>query len=112
MPRKILVLDLDETLIHSEPVSPENSFKGSSADFKVSLESDSSSIFKPRNFQISLSRQGEMERYNVYLRPHVNLFLDIVGGWYELVVFTAGQEEYGKLIADRLDGGRNILSRR
>ena len=51
-------------------------------------------------------------RFCVYKRPHVDYFLDIVSQWYDLVVFTASMEIYGAAVADRLDNGRNILTRR
>lgn len=51
-------------------------------------------------------------RFFVHKRPHVDFFLDCVSKWYDLVIFTASMEIYGCAVADKLDGGRNILNRR
>ncbi|CAG9804790.1 unnamed protein product [Chironomus riparius] len=96
--RKTLVLDLDETLIHSHhdglPRNP--SIKpGTPHDFSVSVVIDRHPV-----------------RFFVHKRPHVDFFLDIVSQWYDLVVFTASMEIYGAAVADKLDNGRNILNRR
>lgn len=95
--RKILVLDLDETLIHShhdgvvrQMVSP-----GTPPDFILRVNIDKHPV-----------------RFFVHKRPHVDYFLDIVKDWYELVVFTASMEIYGTAVADRLAGDRKILQRR
>ncbi|XP_015787222.1 CTD nuclear envelope phosphatase 1 isoform X2 [Tetranychus urticae] len=95
--RKILVLDLDETLIHSthdgvlrQMVSP-----GTPADFVLKVTIDRHPV-----------------RFFVHKRPHVDFFLEVVSHWYELVVFTASMEIYGAAVADKLDNNRNILKRR
>ena len=95
--KKTLVLDLDETLIHSHHDSlPRNTVKpGTPPDFTVKVLID----FHPVLFY-------------VYKRPHVDLFLDVVSQWYDIVVFTASMEIYGAAVADKLDNGRNILKRR
>jgi len=95
--RKILVLDLDETLIHSHHsgISRQMVKPGTPPDFviKVVIEKHPVSFY-------------------VHKRPHVDYFLDIVSEWYDLVVFTASMEIYGAAVADKLDRNRNILSKR
>lgn len=95
--RKILVLDLDETLIHShhEGVTRQAIKPNTKPDFTL---------------KVIIDRQPV--RFCVYKRPHVDYFLNIVSKWYDLVVFTASMEIYGAAVADRLDNGRNILLRR
>ncbi|XP_063236559.1 CTD nuclear envelope phosphatase 1 homolog isoform X1 [Bacillus rossius redtenbacheri] len=96
--RKVLVLDLDETLIHSHHdgiVRPSPIKAGIPADFILKVTIDRHPV-----------------RFFVHKRPHVDLFLDIVSQWYELVVFTASMEIYGASVADRLDNDRGILRRR
>jgi RNA polymerase II subunit A small phosphatase-like protein len=86
--KKTLVLDLDETLVHSsfKPV------KG--ADFIV---------------------QVEIERviHNVYVckRPGVDEFLQEVGKLFEVVVFTASLSKYADPVMDYLDPSRVISGR-
>ncbi|KAI1301273.1 CTD nuclear envelope phosphatase 1 [Halotydeus destructor] len=95
--RKILVLDLDETLIHShhDGVARQMVKPGTPADFVLRVTIDRHPV-----------------RFYVHKRPHVDFFLDIVSQWYELVVFTASMEIYGAAVADKLDNNRNILRRR
>ncbi|GMR35834.1 hypothetical protein PMAYCL1PPCAC_06029, partial [Pristionchus mayeri] len=95
--RKILVLDLDETLIHSHHdgivrpmVAP-----GTPPDFTIRVTIDRHPV-----------------RFSVHARPHVDYFLSVVSQWFDLVVFTASMEVYGSHVADRLDRGRGFLNRR
>ncbi|ODQ74742.1 hypothetical protein LIPSTDRAFT_37846, partial [Lipomyces starkeyi NRRL Y-11557] len=78
--RKCLVLDLDETLVHS-------SFKYlQQADFVIPVEI-------------------EAQYHNVYVikRPGVDEFMRRVGHLYEVVVFTASVSKYGDPLLDQLD---------
>ncbi|KAK3891051.1 hypothetical protein Pcinc_005040 [Petrolisthes cinctipes] len=95
--RKVLVLDLDETLIHShhDGVQRQMVKPGTPSDFVLKVTIDRHPV-----------------RFFVHKRPHVDFFLDIVSQWYDLVVFTASMEIYGAAVADKLDAGRGILRRR
>ncbi|KAF8264592.1 HAD-like domain-containing protein [Lactarius quietus] len=78
--RKCLVLDLDETLVHS-------SFKSiQQADYVVPVEI-------------------EYHWHNVYVikRPGVDNFLKKMGEIYEIVVFTASLSKYADPVLDKLD---------
>ncbi|KAH6914161.1 HAD-like domain-containing protein [Coprinopsis sp. MPI-PUGE-AT-0042] len=78
--RKCLVLDLDETLVHS-------SFKSiQQADYVVPVEI-------------------EYNWHNVYVikRPGVDNFLKKMGEIYEVVVFTASLSKYADPVLDKLD---------
>ncbi|NP_001158420.1 dullard homolog [Saccoglossus kowalevskii] len=94
--RKVMVLDLDETLIHSHH----------------------DGVIRPAirpttpDFLLKVTINGHPVRYFVYKRPHVDFFLDVVSQWYDLVVFTASMEIYGSAVADRLDNKKGILHRR
>ncbi|EKC98705.1 protein phosphatase [Trichosporon asahii var. asahii CBS 8904] len=86
--RKCLVLDLDETLLHS-------SFKMlPSADYIVPVEIES-------------------QTHNVYVikRPGVDHFLQEMGKIYEIVVFTASLSKYADPVLDMLDVGRVVRHR-
>ncbi|KAL7067268.1 NLI interacting factor-like phosphatase family protein [Cryptosporidium serpentis] len=78
--KKTLVLDLDETLVHSsfQPIR--------AASFVISVEI-------------------EYEMYNVYVskRPGVDKFLEIVTSLYEVVIFTASLSKYANPLLDKLD---------
>uniref|UniRef100_A0A1I7T762 CTD nuclear envelope phosphatase 1 homolog n=1 Tax=Caenorhabditis tropicalis TaxID=1561998 RepID=A0A1I7T762_9PELO len=95
--RKILVLDLDETLIHShhDGVLRQTVKPGTPSDFTIRVVIDRHPV-----------------KFSVHERPHVDYFLSVVSQWYELVVFTASMEVYGTSVADKLDRGRGILKRR
>jgi len=95
--RKILVLDLDETLIHShhDGVLRQMVKPGTPPDFVLKVTIDRHPV-----------------RFFVHKRPHVDYFLEVVSQWYELVVFTASMEIYGAAVADKLDNNKNMLKRR
>ncbi|KAH9839328.1 NIF-domain-containing protein [Rhodofomes roseus] len=86
--RKCLVLDLDETLVHS-------SFKSiQQADYVVPVEI-------------------EYHWHNVYVikRPGVDNFLKKMGEIYEVVVFTASLSKYADPVLDKLDIHRVVTHR-
>ncbi|KAK2153267.1 hypothetical protein LSH36_302g02037 [Paralvinella palmiformis] len=95
--RKTMVLDLDETLIHShhDGVLRQTVKPGTPPDFVLKVVIDRHPV-----------------RFFVHKRPHVDFFLDIVSQWYDLVVFTASMEIYGAAVADKLDSSKGILKRR
>ncbi|OWR49446.1 dullard protein [Danaus plexippus plexippus] len=95
--RKMLVLDLDETLIHSHH----------DAMLRPTVKPGT-----PPDFVLKVTIDKHPVRFFVHKRPHVDYFLDVVSQWYELVVFTASMEIYGAAVADKLDNGRGILRRR
>ncbi|KAK9235973.1 HAD-like domain-containing protein [Lipomyces kononenkoae] len=78
--RKCLVLDLDETLVHSS--------------FKYLHQAD---------FVIPVEIEGQYHNVYVIKRPGVDEFMRRVGGLYEIVVFTASVSKYGDPLLDKLD---------
>lgn len=78
--RICLVIDLDETLVHSSFKPIEN------ADFIVPVEID-----------------GTLHKVYVLKRPHVDEFLKRMGQIYECVLFTASLAKYADPVADLLD---------
>ena len=89
--KKTLILDLDETLIHS-------SFKpfNIQEDFKIKINSS-----KLNN----KSQNNNKNQYIIYVlkRPYVGVFLSIVCEIFEVVVFTASLLEYANPIIDLID---------
>jgi len=78
--KKTLVLDLDETLVHS-------SFKPiSGADFVIPVEID-----------------DQVHQVYVLKRPGVDQFMKRMGELYEIVVFTASLAKYADPVLDLLD---------
>ncbi|KAI9343310.1 HAD-like domain-containing protein [Zopfochytrium polystomum] len=83
--KKCLVLDLDETLIHS-------SFKPvANADYIIPVEID-----------------GTVHNVYVLKRPGVDVFLQRLGRQFEVVVFTASLSKYADPVLDMLDKYRVV----
>ncbi|KAF9973571.1 Nuclear envelope morphology protein 1 [Actinomortierella ambigua] len=87
--KKTLVLDLDETLIHSTS-------RGS----------------RSPGFMVEVLVDHHACLYYVYKRPHVDYFLKKVSEWYKLVIFTASMAEYADPVIDWLDQNRTLFARR
>jgi len=78
--KKCLIIDLDETLVHS-------SFKPvKNPDFIIPVEID-----------------GVIHQVYVLKRPYVDEFLQRIGGLYECILFTASLAKYADPVADLLD---------
>jgi len=77
--KKCLVLDLDETLVHS-------SFKPVECDFITPIE-----------------LEGQVFQVYVAKRPYVDEFMKLCGQLYEVVVFTASLATYADAVLDLLD---------
>ncbi|KAH9849963.1 NIF-domain-containing protein [Lenzites betulinus] len=102
--QKTLVLDLDETLIHS--TSRPLPSAGGSGLFGFGGRN------KGAAYTVEVVLGGRSTLYHVYKRPFVDYFLRKVSQWYTLVIFTASMQEYADPVIDWLDAGRGILGRR
>jgi len=86
--KKTLVLDLDETLVHS-------SFKPiPAADFVIPVEID-----------------DQVHQVYVLKRPGVDNFMKKMGDFYEVVVFTASLAKYADPVLDLLDKQKVVKAR-
>ncbi|XP_066923652.1 CTD nuclear envelope phosphatase 1A-like [Clytia hemisphaerica] len=97
VPRKVMVLDLDETLIHSH---------------HDGVARPTVKPLTPPDFVLKVTIDRHLVRFYVHKRPHVDYFLDVISQWYDLVVFTASMEQYGSAVTDKLDRNKGILNRR
>ncbi|KAG2706624.1 hypothetical protein I3843_05G100100 [Carya illinoinensis] len=88
-PPTTLVLDLDETLVHST-LEPCND-----ADFTF-----------PVNFNL--------QEHTVYVRcrPHLRDFMDRVSSLFEIIIFTASQSIYAEQLLNVLDPKRKVFRHR
>uniref|UniRef100_A0A3B0MQJ2 RNA polymerase II carboxyterminal domain (CTD) phosphatase, putative n=1 Tax=Theileria annulata TaxID=5874 RepID=A0A3B0MQJ2_THEAN len=77
--RKTLVLDLDETLIHSS--------------FEPSINS----------FTMPLMQNGVERTIYINKRPYLDEFLSIISEIYDIVIFTAGLKSYADPVIDAID---------
>ncbi|KAJ3245135.1 Nuclear envelope morphology protein 1 [Chytriomyces hyalinus] len=89
LPKKTLVLDLDETLVHSTSMGSRH-----------------------HDHIIEVLVDKHVCLYYVYKRPGVDLFLKKVSEWYKVVIFTASMPEYADPVIDWLDKDRKLISRR
>ena len=79
--KKTLVLDLDETLVHSQ-------FNTFSA---------------PSDVIIKIEIENEVHDIHVMVRPGVNEFLEKMDKLYEIVIFTASVSKYADPLLDIID---------
>ncbi|CAE6512820.1 unnamed protein product [Rhizoctonia solani] len=109
---KTLVLDLDETLIHStsRPMHAHGSMGGGGLLGLSGLFGGGRRQGGGHMIEVVLG--GRSTLYHVYKRPFVDFFLRKVSSWYTLVIFTASMPEYADPVIDWLDAGRGMFSRR
>ena len=86
--KKTLILDLDETLVHSTTTYSEKS------DIILNIDLD-----------------GML--YNIYvsIRPGAEDFIKIISKYYEIITFTASIQKYASPLLDILDKDKNIKIR-
>ncbi|RDL42423.1 HAD-like protein [Venustampulla echinocandica] len=96
--KKCLVLDLDETLVHS-------SFKVTlpKALKRRPITNFYGQILHQADFTIPVEIEGQYHNVYVIKRPGVDQFMKRVGELYEVVVFTASVSKYGDPLLDQLD---------
>ena len=80
-PKKKLILDLDETLVHS-------GFNPFTRQSDISLQ---------------INIDGRAHTINILKRPYVDEFLKEISNYYEIYVFTASMEEYASPVIDLID---------
>ena len=88
LPRKTLVLDLDETLVHCSVTEP--------ADQKV-------------DFTFPVQFHGETYSVHVKCRPYLQQFLQEMCQHFEVIVFTASQKVYADALLNILDPRTYLL---
>lgn len=89
--KKTLILDLDETLVHSLSRGTRMS-NGHMVEVKF-------------NNQVATL-------YYVHKRPYCDLFLKQVSKWFNLVIFTASVKEYADPVIDWLESERKFFTKR
>ncbi|KAJ5741931.1 hypothetical protein N7533_011340 [Penicillium manginii] len=103
-----LVLDLDETLIHSLAKGGRMS-SGHMVEVKLSMPM--TTALTPGGPQATLGPQHPI-LYYVHKRPHCDEFLRKVSKWYKLVIFTASVQEYADPVIDWLEQERKYFQGR
>ena len=115
--KKILLLDLDETLIHTDF---EEEFDEDKYDAKISFYSEDKGNELKRNFKLGKdendneseitdeeskddSKQKVLNTVGIFLRPGVKKFLEEVSENFEVGIFTASVPEYADAAIKYLD---------
>ena len=91
--RKTLVLDLDETLVHSTLDT-----------FPSECSGDTDSVQPSFSFQVECN--GRTHTVAVRQRPHLATFLERAAALYEVVIFTASQKVYAEQLLNIVDPKR------
>lgn len=100
--QKTLVIDLDETLIHSLAKGGRMS-SGHMVEVKLNTTVGyGGTTIGPQHPIL----------YYVHKRPHCDEFLRKISNWYELVVFTASVQEYADPVIDWLEQERKYFAKR
>ena len=86
--KKTLILDLDETLVHSSFIP-----------------------FEKNDIVLNVDFDGFMYKIYVLVRPGAELFIRNISKYYEVVIFTASLSNYASPLLDILDKGENIKYR-
>ena len=86
--KKTLILDLDETLVHSSFTS-----------------------FEKNDIILNVDFEGVMYNIYVLVRPDAELFIKSVAKFFEVVIFTASISKYASPLLDILDKDKNIKYR-
>jgi len=86
--RKTLILDLDETLVHSTIKTVTH-----------------------HHITVDVMIDGLTCTFYVIKRPHVDLFLKKVAEWFEIVIFTASMQQYADPLIDQLDTQKLVKGR-
>lgn len=104
--QKTLILDLDETLIHSMAKGGRMS-SGHMVEVKLNTPV---ALSPPQPGQATpiIGPQHPI-LYYVHKRPHCDEFLRKVSKWYKLVVFTASVQEYADPVIDWLEQERKYF---
>ena len=87
--KKTLVLDLDETLVHSSFEKFKNEY-----DYKIKVK-----------YILYNKVDIDFKLRDVYImiRPYLNEFLERVSKCYEIIIFTASQSTYANMVIDLID---------
>ncbi|CAN0127568.1 unnamed protein product [Scytosiphon promiscuus] len=108
----LLLLDLDETLVHCSPhlMQPARRRSGGGGgggggnggrlrpDLKLEMRGRAPSDNRPSCMY-------------AWKRPHLDVFLDVVSRWYEVAVFTSGRQSFAEPLIDLIDS-RCVIGKR
>ena len=97
--RYLLVLDIDETLVHSDPV-----MANSRPTPQANKQFDKTCRFE--------NGDGTHDIYGVKFRPYMMEFIQRMSKLYDLAVYTASAKDYADVVMDCVDPSRTIFCTR
>mmetsp|Transcript_10106 Transcript_10106/g.15137 ORF Transcript_10106/g.15137 Transcript_10106/m.15137 type:complete len:400 (-) Transcript_10106:164-1363(-) len=97
-----LVLDMDETLLHSEFESLNNRYRQNEERKRATRKHD---------FEFIMEGSRKKERVRVYKRPGLDDFLEWAASRFEVIIFTAAIPEYAAPVLDYIDPKGRISHR-
>ena len=106
---KLLILDMDETLLHSRFIKL-NGTEENTLD--AGVRPDENGVME---FNILISNKPNQPpslRLNVKLRDNLEEALSYLATMYEICVFTAGEQDYADTILNFIDEDRSIIQHR
>ena len=114
--KKILLIDLDETLIHAdfngEYINDKTikydkiiKFKENASDFEENEED----FCEKRRMQLEKINEEKEYRVGIFLRRGVHQFLSEVSKYFEVGIFTASVKEYADACIDYLDPNKSMI---
>ena len=108
--KKVLILDLDETLIHAdfnEEFADKENIKYDKIISFYSEESNQNNEEEDEELtdddSKDLSNMKVLNKVGIFLRPGVKFFLETVSKYFEVGVFTASVPEYADAVINYLD---------
>ena len=118
--KKILLLDLDETLIHADfngefandktnKYDTVIKFQETESDFEESNE-ENEEFYSKRKIKLEKIEEVKKEyRVGIFVRRGAKQFLAEVSKYFEVGIFTASVKEYADAVIDYLDPHKNMI---
>ena len=116
--KKLLLIDLDETLIHSdfnlEYLNDKSikydeiiRFKETQEEFEENFEDYDD--LKRKKLKLSLFSEEREFKVGIFIRKGAKEFLTEVSRYFEVGIFTASVKEYADAVIDFLDPNKNLI---
>ena len=119
--RKILLLDLDETLIHADFIREFANdktnkydaivkFRETESDFEENNEESKEEFYEKRKMALEKLEEVKKEyRVGIFIRKGAKQFLAEVSKYFEVGIFTASVKEYADAVIDYLDPHKKMI---
>ena len=104
--KKILLLDLDETLIHADF---DNNYEKEQYDTIINFESSNEKNLDDDDNESTNDSIDNIISVGIILRPNVKQFLEKLSLYFEIGIFTASVPEYADAVINYLDPGNNFI---